>query len=305
MLARVLKCSPDEPRYTRSLRRHLNRTPLCFDNLKSGEKSYVELDPKDLRIDERFFLPIAEKAKAMMMARVSGTFFTSNGAIKTGNLCHESTMPYILHKNWPDHPIIALRKDEVHYNNIKEDNNSTLIIYPHLPKHIQPTHVPLPKVSLLGPLRSIHAKTDKNLIMTIYNKFHPVSRQYFKQNHDKFEFFELCVSDVVLVKASGATYTITAKEFGKSPEDPIALYSKSLIEETNTKYEKELQVIFYLSRVRNVVLQHVSCNSRFFFFLTDLVTARVEGPFRQRNGRCFCTRCRQKGIRYDGKGSRR
>eukprot|EP01126_Amoeba_proteus_P044870 TRINITY_DN5006_c0_g1_i2.p1 TRINITY_DN5006_c0_g1~~TRINITY_DN5006_c0_g1_i2.p1 ORF type:complete len:240 (+),score=23.81 TRINITY_DN5006_c0_g1_i2:363-1082(+) len=170
MLARVLKCSPDEPRYTRSLRRHLNRTPLCFDNLKSGEKSYVELDPKDLRIDERFFLPIAEKAKAMMMARVSGTFFTSNGAIKTGNLCHESTMPYILHKNWPDHPIIALRKDEVHYNNIKEDNNSTLIIYPHLPKHIQPTHVPLPKVSLLGPLRSIHAKTDKNLIMTIYNK---------------------------------------------------------------------------------------------------------------------------------------
>eukprot|EP01126_Amoeba_proteus_P044868 TRINITY_DN5006_c0_g1_i16.p1 TRINITY_DN5006_c0_g1~~TRINITY_DN5006_c0_g1_i16.p1 ORF type:complete len:139 (+),score=34.03 TRINITY_DN5006_c0_g1_i16:480-896(+) len=71
-----------------------------------------------------------------------------------------------------------------------------------------------------------------------------MSRQYFKQNLDKFEFFELCVSDVVLVKASGVTYTITAKEFRKSPEDPIALYSKSLIEETNTKYEKELQLVW-------------------------------------------------------------
>lgn len=78
-------------------------------------------------------------------------------------------MPYVLLNNWlPANPVIALRKDEKHYSNIRQGENVSMLIYPLTPKRIVPANLPLSRMNIIA---SPNEVTDLGKIDSIIEKF--------------------------------------------------------------------------------------------------------------------------------------
>ena len=77
-------------------------------------------------------------------------------------------MPYVMMKEWPGQPIIALRSDEKHYDHIQTGERASLVVFPLVPKSKSPKELPLPKLNVTATCRSIDDPESIDLIMQKY-----------------------------------------------------------------------------------------------------------------------------------------
>lgn len=79
-----------------------------------------------------------------------------------------SLMPYVMVKEWPGQPIIALRTDEKHYEHIQAGERASLVVFPLTPKNKSPKELPLPKLNITASCKAI---VDPDSIDTILKKY--------------------------------------------------------------------------------------------------------------------------------------
>lgn len=84
-----------------------------------------------------------------------------------------SLMPYVMLKEWPGQPIVALRTDEKHFEHIQGGERASLVVFPLVPKSKSPKELPLPKLNITGNCKAI---VDPESIDTIMHKYgtHPL-----------------------------------------------------------------------------------------------------------------------------------
>eukprot|EP01128_Nolandella_sp_AFSM9_P000493 TRINITY_DN10651_c0_g1_i1.p1 TRINITY_DN10651_c0_g1~~TRINITY_DN10651_c0_g1_i1.p1 ORF type:complete len:328 (+),score=86.55 TRINITY_DN10651_c0_g1_i1:68-985(+) len=210
-------------------------TPASADPSKSV--SAVE----DERVD---VLSDPSKTKAILMSRISGTF-TSVSKMSAENPSetplYGSTMPYILHQRWYCHPIIALRNDEPHLENIDGVAKSSLSLFPLTPKHISPSDIPICRVNIVGECKAITGEDDLQVILERYEESHPGSRALLEKEKDVFSYFEFVPESVHFMKSDGEMYNIETQDFLQSPEDPIAPHSRPLLVAANHDHPAEIR----------------------------------------------------------------
>jgi len=224
------------------------RRPLRFSkNHQSSLRSYAQTkkefqDVIDPELD-KYSLPLVEKAKSFLFARISGTFTSVNWAnIERTEPIYGSVMPYILHERWYANPIIGIRKDEPHEINLNDCTNSALQIYPIIPSHLSVRTVPVPKMNLTGTTTPIEGEDDIQLILDTYDKVHPGSVQFLK-DRDIFKFYQFSVTAAHFVSSSGNLKSFEGDEFRAAKEDPIAPRSRPLINMANSTYAKQIAAL--------------------------------------------------------------
>jgi len=189
---------------------------------------------------KKYVLTSSEKAKALLFGRKFGTLTTININTNKENTVPllGSIKPYILHPRWYCSPILSIRKDDIHYNNIAKYTKTSLLVFPLTPKHILPSTVPLPRINILGNLSPITQQNDIQLILQKYNEEFPGSIQYL-QEPDVFHY-EMKLCEIHFYNTSGRLELISTEEFIHSPDDPIAPISRKIIEKVNDKMAKQL-----------------------------------------------------------------
>jgi len=191
--------------------------------------------------EESQILPPDQKAKAIMMGRISGTLTTVGIDIKSEVPLYGSIMPFVLHKRWYAHPILAIRNDEKHYKNIQGMQKSAFTLFPLTPSQISPSEVPIPRVNMTGDIIAISNPDDVEIIITKFGETHPGSLDYLRTN--EFSYYEFDPKEVHLMDCTGKLTTVSGDDFRKALEDPIAPVSRKIIESINSRYKTEISTI--------------------------------------------------------------
>lgn len=79
-----------------------------------------------------------------------------------------SLMPYVLLREYPGQPIIALRTDEKHFEHIQGGERASLVVFPLVPKSKSPKELPLPKLNVTANCKAI---VDPEAIESIMEKY--------------------------------------------------------------------------------------------------------------------------------------
>jgi len=222
----------------------IQRGTYCFKRqLSTPTYSIIRGSEKDAA---KYVLSSAEKAKAILFGRITGTFTTiattkSESAPSLVPL-NGSIMPYILHSRWYCHPIVSIRKDEFHYQNLLKYPNSSLTVFPLTPEHVNPSEVPLPRINVTGNSTPITNENDIEIILNKYNEVFPGALQYLRQE-DIFTHYELKIKDVNIITAAGRLESITGEDFLKAKDDPIAPVSRRIIEKINLQMPEEIKLL--------------------------------------------------------------
>jgi hypothetical protein len=151
-------------------------------------------------------------------------------------------MPYILHSRWYCHPIVSIRKDEIHYQNLLKNSKSSLTVFPITPEYVNPSEVPLPRINITGNSTPITNENDIELILNKYNEVFPGALQYLRQE-DIFTHYEMKITDVNIITASGRLESISGEDFIKAKDDPIAPASRRIIEKINLQMPEEIKLL--------------------------------------------------------------
>jgi hypothetical protein len=203
-----------------------------------------------LRKDEelsasKYRLTPIEKMRSLVESRKSGTLTTTNLFPPPGHMpMYGSLMPYVLLQRWPGCPVIALRTDEKHYEHIQKSTRCSMLIYALTPREINPGQVPVPRVNMLADIRPVESEEAIEMVFEKYKVVHPGSER-FLQDRQLFKYYIL-EPDVLYFFFGSDGKEIphaTGDEYTKAFVDPIAPYSKELIEMMNQKYRTELKLL--------------------------------------------------------------
>jgi len=88
---------------------------------------------------------------------------------------------------------------------------------------------------------------DKEKILVKYNQVHVGTENIFREktatNEDLWSFYEFKIGLVHYVDGTGKMLSLTADEFVKAREDPVAPLSRRVIENTNSNDTDQLNIL--------------------------------------------------------------
>lgn len=138
----------------------------------------------------------------------------------------KSLVPFVLHPAWHGRPIVAMEVDEPHCQNLLQETKCAMTFLSLTPSRVDYSKLPLPRVSSLGDVSLIEDPKSLRKILKLYEQVHPGSSDYLTQ----CKFFEFKPDDIHYVDSCGEYLHFLAKDYEKCPVDPLARYTKSVID---------------------------------------------------------------------------
>lgn len=173
----------------------VKKSQRCFSNQEEGKEPSV-----------------AEKCKALLHIRKSGTFTT----VSPEQNMFGGLMPYVLSD--VSLPIFALRPSEKHCQHLRQSSVAALVVWTLTPKEYNPSLLCLPRVNFYGEIKKLEDSIDVELAVEGYKRKHKGSLPFLSE----FEFFQLEPKELVYVSQAGNVTTLSRKEYLEADLDPMA-----------------------------------------------------------------------------------